>query len=122
MGEMQRRLDIGIYFGVRPLNEVWIRYRHPLLNACIIDQYIQVGMFFCYPLVKRLAIFRNRHVADAGNERRKFTLRFFLGRLTPSANDYGIAFLHESFGEAETDARGTAGDQDLVIGELHSLW
>src|SRR5262245_53027000 len=117
---MQWRLDIGIYFCLRPLNEISIRDRHPLLNAGIIDQYIQVRMFFGYPLVKRLAIFRNGHVADACNERWKFAFRLFQGRLTPSTNDYGIAFLDESFGEAEADARCATGDQDLVIGELHS--
>jgi len=40
-------------------------------------------------------------------------------RLAAAADDDPVAQLVERFGQAATDARGAAGDEDGIVGQLH---
>ena len=96
---MKRCFDVNGHFLFCPVKEIAVSNRHPLLNARIVDQHIQITVFLVYPFKESHPFICNCQVASLGNDRRQFLACVLQCRLTPAANDHGIVLFYEPLSE-----------------------
>jgi hypothetical protein len=117
--EMEGGFDVDLYLLSGALIEILIVQGHPVLNACIVDEYVEVAMIGGYPFVKAFPIGGRGEVTFFCKDGGELAGKIFEDIGASSANDDRVTFFYKAFCQAAAYARCAAGDQDLVFGKVH---
>src|SRR4051812_27399786 len=103
--------DLIFYFG----EEIIICDLHPILNAGIVHEDVQITVLLLDPAVQFLAVLCRCKITDLCDHSGKILFRFFQYLSSSSADNDGITICYETPAQPKSDACRAACYQDLLI-------
>lgn len=98
------------------LIKIRVGHIHPVLDARIIDQYVQIGMLFGDPVIQIFPLRLDLQIAGPCHDCREPLRNFPEQVFAPAADDHGISFPYETLSQSQTDTARATGDQDFIVG------